>query len=288
MARPTKRTVDYFPHIISQSQALFLLEKSWGNDGYVFYHKLQERLGATNNHYIKLENDEDELYFIANTSTDKDLAFKMLDTLAKINWIDKELWENNKIIWSDEFLENIKDAYKKRKAEVPTKPSFRRNDTTINEVSVGIKPVSVVNNTQTKVKEIKQNKSNSDEIKSSEFYQMFKDKYPSGFNEKHIIPIWNEIDKIEYQNIIEGVELSIILWEKDENKYVCSAEKFLSERRWKNARLIPIKQQKEAEKINRIKQTKKVAEEKLYDSICASDEERQSILNTFIKGENDA
>ena len=47
MARPAKLTVDYFPHIINQGKTIFIIENNYGNDGYAFWFKLLELLGAT-------------------------------------------------------------------------------------------------------------------------------------------------------------------------------------------------------------------------------------------------
>lgn len=51
MARPTKETVDYFPHFVKCGRTIFILESKYGNDGYAFWFKLLEILGDTEGHY---------------------------------------------------------------------------------------------------------------------------------------------------------------------------------------------------------------------------------------------
>jgi hypothetical protein len=47
MARPTKQTVDYFPHDCHHGQTIYILEKRFGNDGYAFWFNLLELLGSS-------------------------------------------------------------------------------------------------------------------------------------------------------------------------------------------------------------------------------------------------
>ena len=59
MARPKKRTVDYFPHQCNHGKTMFILEQKYGNDGYAFWFKLLELLGTTEGHFLHLENSAD-------------------------------------------------------------------------------------------------------------------------------------------------------------------------------------------------------------------------------------
>lgn len=160
MTRPRKQTVDYFPHSCNHKKTMFVIEQKYGNDGYAFWFKLLEMLGSAEGHYLNFENDMDWEFLIARTRLDKDKCSEMLDLLSILGAIDKELWEANKIVWSDNFVENIKDAYRNRTVEVPAKPSILRkkpvsngiNDN-INPDNVSINPINDVRNPQTKLKE---------------------------------------------------------------------------------------------------------------------------------------
>lgn len=153
MARPKKNKVDYFPHMVTSGKTLYILEQKWGNDGYAFWFKLLEIIGDTEGHYFCTENDADWEFLIAKTHVTGETASEILETLAKLNAIDPELWEKN-IIWSQNFIDNIQDVYLKRRLSVPKKP-----------LSEGFWPenpqqndVSAPKMRQSKVKESKVNK----------------------------------------------------------------------------------------------------------------------------------
>lgn len=165
MARPKKTTVDYFPHNCDGGKTIFILQQSFGNDGYAFWFKLLELLGKTNNHYLDCRNNADFKFLQAITHTDEDLTCKILDLLCSLEAIDKELWEN-RIIWCQNFVDNIKDVYLNRRVEIPSKPNFYKakpinhpdNESTSGNLQI-ISPQSKVK--ETKVKETKVNSGNS-------------------------------------------------------------------------------------------------------------------------------
>lgn len=147
MAR-TKKTVDYFPHIIKNGKTITILENKFGNDGYAFWFKLLEILGSTEGHYYAYRDTSEREFLHARTGVSEEDAQQILDLLAKLGAIDKELWEEN-IIWSDNFIENIRDAYSRRKVDVPEKPGKNDvnhedvpQDPTVNREDVNIKEQS--------------------------------------------------------------------------------------------------------------------------------------------------
>ena len=42
--------------------------------------------------------------------------------LSEIEAIDENLWKKHKIIWCQGFVDRLKDVYKKRSCNIPTKP----------------------------------------------------------------------------------------------------------------------------------------------------------------------
>ena len=125
MPRPKKQTVDYFPHSCTHGKTMFILEQKYGNDGYAFWFKLLEILGSTEGHCLHFANGMDWEFLIAKTHLDKERCTEILNLLATLGAIDKELWKEQKV-WSDNFIENIKEAYRNRIVEIPDKPSFLR------------------------------------------------------------------------------------------------------------------------------------------------------------------
>ena len=170
MARPAKRTVDYFPHIIKQGKTMTILENKFGNDGYSFWFKLLEILGSTDGHFYEYRNITDIEFLLAKTNVSKEVAEEILELLANLKAIDKQLWAK-KVIWSDNFVSNIEDAYSRRKVNVPHKPSLDIVSDDINNSTDDITEVNDNINPQSKVKESKVNKSKvnkSKEDKSKE------------------------------------------------------------------------------------------------------------------------
>ena len=161
MARPAKRTVNYFPHIIKQGKTMTILENKYGNDGYSFWFKLLEILGSTDGHFYEYKNTTDIEFLLAKTNVNKEIADEILDLLADLKAIDKQLW-TKKVIWSDNFVSNIEDAYSRRKVNVPQKPSLGIVSDDINNSNSDITEVNDNINPQSKVKESKVNKSKED------------------------------------------------------------------------------------------------------------------------------
>lgn len=123
MGRPRKQTVDYFPHFVStDSRTKFILEQSWGNDGYAFWFKLLELLGRSEGHYYDCSAAANEKYLVALMKIDESTINDILATLADLGNIDKKLWDERKVIWCQSLVDNLQDVYSKRTVSAPMKP----------------------------------------------------------------------------------------------------------------------------------------------------------------------
>ncbi|MBC7486065.1 MAG: DUF4373 domain-containing protein [Cytophagaceae bacterium] len=114
MARSEKTTVDYFPFLCKEGKAMYYIETKYGNDGYATWVKLLRQLAVTSNHYLNLK-DKIELKFIAakcNVSEAK--LINIIVDLCEMGEMNTELWQECNIVFSEKFIENIQDAYKKR------------------------------------------------------------------------------------------------------------------------------------------------------------------------------
>jgi hypothetical protein len=87
----------------------------------------------------------------------------ILNKLAEMGVIDPELW-SNKVIWSDSFIESVKDVWTKRKQLIPQKPLFLIQKLTLPEqehhTNNELPPISGNHNPQSKVNESKVNEIN--------------------------------------------------------------------------------------------------------------------------------
>lgn len=124
MARPKKCTVDYFPHFVTgNSRTIFILEQKYGNDGYALWFKLLELLASSDGHYIDLNDHTDLEFFAAKVKIDVDMALEIIDQLAVLKAIDRELWQH-KVVWSQNFVNNLSELYARRRIALPKKPDI--------------------------------------------------------------------------------------------------------------------------------------------------------------------
>lgn len=125
MGRPRKQTVDYFPHDADASdrKTLYILESKFGNDGYAFWFKLLEILANSEGHFYDCRNPAAWEFLLAKTHVTDKIGRQIMATLLGLEAIDQELW-TEKIVWSENFVNGIADAYRNRKTEPPPKPSF--------------------------------------------------------------------------------------------------------------------------------------------------------------------
>lgn len=146
---------------------MYVLESEYGNEGYAFYYKLLELLCVTDGHFYEYGNATSKRFMLAKMKISEEAAGNILDTLAEIGEIDLELWQEDQVIWSDGFLENVADVYKRRHCDFPAKPSLCKQKLHLNGVSVDNNPpsaiVSVNKNTQSKVEYSKPNQSRLEE-----------------------------------------------------------------------------------------------------------------------------
>lgn len=160
MARPHKKTVDYFPHSAIPGKTLFKIESRWGNDGYAFWFKLLELLCQSDGHIFDYGNIDERDFLLAKSRVNENIANEILEKLSEWGNIDRELWMTKKI-WCQKLVDNIQDAYKKRLDQFPQKPvseteytgkgEFPEEETQKSEVSGTGNRESKVNESKEKV-----------------------------------------------------------------------------------------------------------------------------------------
>ena len=135
--RPAKQTVNYFPHYCVHKETMFILEQEYQSLGYAFWFKLLELLGRTEGHKIDLGNGNEPIwrYLQALTYTDHDKCKEILDLLATLQAIDRELWADHQLIWCQNFVDGVADAYQKRIVDIPQRPNFGGRKTTSDSIS---------------------------------------------------------------------------------------------------------------------------------------------------------
>lgn len=115
MARPEKNSVDYFPYICSEGEKMYYLEETYGNDGFATFVKILIALAKTEYHYLNLSKTTTLMFLSAKCKISKDILESIIKDLVDLGKFDSELWNENKIIWCQDFIDSIQDAYNKRK-----------------------------------------------------------------------------------------------------------------------------------------------------------------------------
>lgn len=165
MARPERNNVDYFPFICEDGNKMFYIEETYGNDGFATFVKLLRELAKTNYHYLDLSKPSTMMFLSAKCKVSKEILNSIISDLVDLGKFDKALWTENKIIWCQDFIDSIQDAYSKRNNKCITLDGLLLLLT-----SLGIRKPSKllskgVDNTQSIVEDSKVNKSKEDNNK---------------------------------------------------------------------------------------------------------------------------
>jgi len=114
MARPERNNVDYFPFYCEDGKKMYYLEETYGNDGFATFIKILRELAKTNYHYLDLSNNATLMFLSAKCKISKEILKSIINDLVDLDKFDSVLWKENKIIWCQDFIDSIQDAYKKR------------------------------------------------------------------------------------------------------------------------------------------------------------------------------
>ena len=172
MARPTKTSVDYFPHMTHSGKTIAILEARWGNDGYAFWFKLLELLGDSSDFSFNCNRSADWEYLLSKTRVTEPVARAILDKLAEVEAIDAACWQQN-IVWSDNFCRNLEPVFEKRKGQKPQKPEFPQQKPVAGDISADFRDgnpaaAAIILTETDKVKESKLTESKLTESKLTE------------------------------------------------------------------------------------------------------------------------
>lgn len=161
--RKDKNTVDYFPHYCESGKTIFILESKFGNNGYAVWYKTLELLGKNESHYIDCRNVEEQEFVSAKMKLMYAEIKLIYDTLANINKINKELWEQG-IVYCPNFIKNIEDVYKRRNNKLLHFEGLCEHLSIKCKQKYDIYGIIANGNTQSKVKESKVEESKEEEI----------------------------------------------------------------------------------------------------------------------------
>lgn len=128
MARPTRRTVDFFSHDVHHTRTMAIIEDQFKNDGYAAWYKLLELLGDTEGHCFDCRNSINMQFLATRMHVSPDFRDGFMSLLAELEAIDKALWLDHRVIWCQHFVDRLTEVYRKRRQELPLKPCFRADN----------------------------------------------------------------------------------------------------------------------------------------------------------------
>lgn len=114
MARPERNNVDYFPFMCEDGNKMFYIEETYGNDGFATFVKLLRELAKTNYHFLDLSKPTTLMFLSAKCKVSKETLLSIINDLVDLGKFDATLWNENKVIWCQDFVDSIQDAYIRR------------------------------------------------------------------------------------------------------------------------------------------------------------------------------
>ena len=114
MARPERNNVDYFPFMCEDGNKMFYIEETYGNDGFATFVKLLRELAKTNYHFLDLSKPTTLMFLSAKCKVSKETLLSIIKDLVDLGKFDATLWNENKVIWCQDFIDSIQDAYIRR------------------------------------------------------------------------------------------------------------------------------------------------------------------------------
>lgn len=204
MARKEKYTLDYYPHYAIQGDIVNVIQELYGNDGYAVLHKNYEQFCLRDNQYIDLSNYSTLAVIAAYCKVTKERYLEIVEELVKLDAYDKDFWEQKKILISEKFMENTKEAYSRRKNEAPNferlKNKLQQKSTSksisvdINSENLTSNGISDCRNTQRIGKDIKGKERKKEEEEEKKIFSK---------NNSENIPL-NEMDTEAYKRESEN------------------------------------------------------------------------------------
>jgi hypothetical protein len=120
MARPERHDADYFPFICKDGRTLFILEGKYQCKGTGFFTNVMRFLTMEKDHHVCLWKDTDRLFFFSRAKCDEESAMDMLNLMAMTGKIDRDLWEKHRVVFYQDLLDSLKDAYRQRRNQMIT------------------------------------------------------------------------------------------------------------------------------------------------------------------------
>lgn len=226
MARPSQNTVDYFPHYAKTGKTKTVLKQRFGHAGIACWWELLELLAKSENHFYNASTDLNWHYLLSVFDISEETATAFFNLLAVLGNIDKDLWNTHKIIWCQNFCDNISYVYAKRKKETPTKPVFCDKNASNGRVSV----------TESRQREMEVEMEVEMEKTYATFFEKFWQKYPTRNGRKlgkkeTLAAIKRHVPENELNDLMAALDLYLASKEV-KNGFAKDPKRFIKNDKW--------------------------------------------------------
>jgi hypothetical protein len=250
MARPQRNNVDYFPFYCEDGKKMFYLEETYGNDGFATFMKLLRELAKTDFHYLDLSKSTTTMFLSARCKVSKETLEAIINDLVELEKFDSVLWSENRIVWCQDFVNSIQDAYSKRSNECITYKGLL-----LLLQGLGVrKPIKQPSTVPVKPQSIVEETKEKESIIEPDLFETFWKLYDKGEGRVPAQREWFKVEDAEYQKIIEHAPKYVIA--TPEKKYRKKAENYLKDRTWQDEELPKSNIQPEAQKLTHYKMNK--------------------------------
>ncbi len=247
MARPIKDGVDYFPLDTVLDTKFEMIEAEFGLTGFAIIVKLFQRIYGEQGYYCEWTEEVALLFShkcgISNRNCEGgNVVSEIVRAAIKRGIFDKVLYDRYQILTSKGIQERYFEAVSRRKI-INVKNEYLlvdvakiSNNVNINQVNVNINPENVSNNTQTKEKEIKQNKTirKHNNAHFAQFWAAYPKKVGKSSAEKAFAKI-NPDDEL-LKAIINAIDKQSKSeqWTKDDGQFIPYPATWLNGKRWED------------------------------------------------------
>ena len=121
MSRPESKNVFYFPHYTKSTSELDLIEHKYNSEGYKAYYRLQEMVADADYHRLSLATQDERDMFDLGMNCKQEVVDDVIRILLDRGRIDRELWENESVIWMQDLVDKLKPVYVNRRKPLPDK-----------------------------------------------------------------------------------------------------------------------------------------------------------------------
>ena len=135
MSRPKSKNVFYFPHYTKGCKELDLIEHRHKSEGYKAYYKLLEMLADADYHGLSVNSRDEQDMFELGMNCNPEVVKDVINILVNAERIDRELWESEKVIWMQDFVQTLKPVYANRRQPLPRKDDNIDLSTSNNSIS---------------------------------------------------------------------------------------------------------------------------------------------------------